>query len=513
MRLKKTSTRRKTAVAQAKTKTSQSTPARISSRNTSNPAKNSLPKDTASSAKSTSTKRKTPSHDLAQPPSKRTKAVSEPRATAASEKTTTAPRPLSPGPALNQPPSQPLSVFVVGSGECGELGLGPNETETQRPRINPFLNPKGPSSKYKVFQLSCGGMNTVARTVDNKIVTWGVNVNYALGRNTDWDGVLRDVDADSSNEEEEGELNPHEFTPTAIPGSAFPLDTRFVHVAAGDSCSFALTDTGLVYGWGTFRDGSGNEQFGYDTDGRFVKGQKKPVLIPGIQNITQITCGANHVLALEANGRVWGWGSDEQNQLGHRLLDVMPNTSDPVSLKDNVWAGGLNSFGEAGYAKGAGSDSALLPYPIKIPGLGSENVVVIDGGAHHSAAVTATGECLVWGRIDGGKLGVEFTSSQLDDEQVIRYDERDKPRNCLQPTLARGTGRAVHVACGTGHTVFVNEAGKGFAAGLGSSGQLGLGSDDDVEVARQVQSKDLEGRVLTWAGAGGQFSIVAGPTA
>jgi alpha-tubulin suppressor-like RCC1 family protein len=28
---------------------------------------------------------------------------------------------------------------------------------------------------------------------------------------------------------------------------------RFAQVAAGDSCSFALTDTGLVFGWGTFK--------------------------------------------------------------------------------------------------------------------------------------------------------------------------------------------------------------------------------------------------------------------
>jgi regulator of chromosome condensation len=94
-------------------------------------------------------------------------------------------------------------------------------------------------------------MHTIALTEDNKIVTWGVNDNGALGRDTAWDGGLRDIGGDS--DQEDGELNPLESTPTAIPTSAFPPGMRFAQVAAGDSCSFAVTDTGLVYGWGTFK--------------------------------------------------------------------------------------------------------------------------------------------------------------------------------------------------------------------------------------------------------------------
>jgi regulator of chromosome condensation len=35
--------------------------------------------------------------------------------------------------------------------------------------------------------------------------------------------------------------------------SVFPEGTVFTQLAAGDSMTFALTDEGLVYGWGTFR--------------------------------------------------------------------------------------------------------------------------------------------------------------------------------------------------------------------------------------------------------------------
>lgn len=152
-------------------------------------------------------------------------------------------------PVLNQAPTKVLAVLVFGNGDAGELGLGPTEQEASRPRLNPFLDPNSPSA-LQIVQLDCGGMHTIALTKDSKIVTWGVNDNGALGRMTDWEGVLRDID---ENSEEDGELNPLEATPTPIPTHSFLPETKFVQVAAGDSCSLALTDTGFVYGWGTFK--------------------------------------------------------------------------------------------------------------------------------------------------------------------------------------------------------------------------------------------------------------------
>lgn len=151
---------------------------------------------------------------------------------------------------INHRAAAAVNVFVFGGGENGELGLGPKQTAAARPRKNPFLDPSQKSTLH-VTDIACGGMHTVALTVDNKIVTWGVNDNEALGRNTEWEGGLRDVEDESDNED--GELNPFESTPTAIASEHFGEASTLVSVAAGDSCSFALTSTGLVYGWGTFR--------------------------------------------------------------------------------------------------------------------------------------------------------------------------------------------------------------------------------------------------------------------
>jgi len=98
-------------------------------------------------------------------------------------------------------------------------------------------------------------MHCVALTHDQKIVTWGVNDNGALGRDTGWEAPTRDIDHESNSEDSEGEsdLNPKESTPTAIPQKDLGNGNRiFAQVAATDSASFALTSDGMVWGWGTF---------------------------------------------------------------------------------------------------------------------------------------------------------------------------------------------------------------------------------------------------------------------
>lgn len=161
-------------------------------------------------------------------------------------------------PIINQAPKDVLTVYVFGTGDMsGDLGLGPKKKTAKLPTVIPELDGRKEGS-YRVVQLACGGMHTVALTEDSKVVTWGGNDDGALGRDSAWEGGLRDMDAeqngdDASSEDSDDEaLNPVESTPTHIPETSFPAGTCFTCVAAGDSCSFAVTDTGLVYGWGTF---------------------------------------------------------------------------------------------------------------------------------------------------------------------------------------------------------------------------------------------------------------------
>lgn len=147
------------------------------------------------------------------------------------------------GPRINEPPTAPLEIFVFGEGSSGELGLGSkivngqSLTDVTQPRLNKLLS----SEDIGVVQITCGGMHAVALTRDNKILTWGVNDLGALGRAT------------SVEEDEDDEFNPAESTPGPVDTSRLDRDIRWTQVAASDNASFALTDDGRVYGWGTFR--------------------------------------------------------------------------------------------------------------------------------------------------------------------------------------------------------------------------------------------------------------------
>jgi regulator of chromosome condensation len=199
--------------------------------------------DAAVSDDQTRTKRAKKDEAPAAPPKKRKVAAPKPAAKRV-------PRELKP---INEAPTQVMDIFVFGEGSAGELGLGSvrvdgkKPIDVKRPRLNHNL--KG------VVQVACGGMHVAALTKDNKILTWGVNDQGALGRDTTWSGGLRDVDDenDSDSDEEDTGMNPKESTPAEIDTSDVPDDVKWVQVVASDSATFALTTTGQVWGWGTFR--------------------------------------------------------------------------------------------------------------------------------------------------------------------------------------------------------------------------------------------------------------------
>ncbi|KAF2457999.1 regulator of chromosome condensation 1/beta-lactamase-inhibitor protein II [Lineolata rhizophorae] len=436
---------------------------------------------------------------------------------------------------VNKAPAERLHVFVCGEGSSGELGLGAakNALDVKRPRLNPNL----PADKVGVVQVAAGGMHLAALTHDNKILTWGVNDQGALGRDTNWEGGLKDMDAaeDSDSDSDEGTaLNPRESTPAAIPAESFPEGTVFTQVAASDSATFALTDEGFVYGWGTFRSNEGI--FGFTAD---ILVQRSPMLIPGLKKVAQIACGANHVLALDKDGNVFAWGSGQQNQLGRRVVERTKVTgltprqfglprkqivkvecgayhSFAVDKKDNVYAWGLNNYAECGIATNAGEDDAAVLNPAKVKDLCGKGVHCIQGGSHHSIAVTEGGDCLVWGRVDGYQLGIKLDDLQKED---VKFDARDKPRILMRPTAVpikaptdpADLKKVAFATCGSEHSIAITTEGRAYSWGFSANYQTGLGTDDDVEVATLIDNTATRDKKLNWAGAGGQYSVFTAP--
>lgn len=258
------------------------------------------------------------------------------------------------------------------------------------------------------------------------------------------------------------------------------------------------------------------------------------MLIPGLQNIKTVVCGSNHALALDTFGRVWSWGINEKLQVGRRLrpendhkdnfypgalalsrhgvkqVAAGPHHSLALDNKDKVFAWGMNNFGQAGYTKNAGADDAQLPYPLEIRTLSKRGIAILAAGERQSAAVTADGRCLVWGTV-GEWNGFKLTEEQIENPKVIFKTESGRPGIILQPLEVPGIGEAAHVACSATHTIFINKDGRAFASGYGEEGQLGNKEQEDNKVASPVARLDKV--KLTWAGTGGQWSMVGSPAA
>ena len=262
--------------------------------------------------------------------------------------------------------------------------------------------------------------------------------------------------------------------------------------------------------------------------------QRTPVQIPELKNITKIACGANHCLALDNRGHVFSWGAGQQHQLGRRVVERthkqslkprecgLPSKqivdiacgishSFAVEKKGTVWAWGMNSFGETGIMDDVGNDDAdlVVPAPTKVKSLAGKKIIRMAGGAHHSIALTETGECFVWGRYDGRQTGLDISSIPTDN---ILNDSRGRPRILIVPTAVPGIGHVTHVAAGPDHSIVINNTGKAFAWGFSVNYQTGLGTDDDVATPRMVNHGATKNVEFSWAGAGGQFSLFASET-
>lgn len=261
---KATKTRGRPAAAEKKTTTTTTTSTKKSVATTKKTTQSKKPLQEAKA--NTSAKRKAEADLEEKPQGKRQKPQAETKAVKKERviKKPTAPRAKTPKPALapkppkekvviNTAPTTRLDVFAFGSNSNAELGMGDTfkKAECPRPKFNSVLSDAG------VVQISTGGMHGIALTHDNKVLTWGVNDQGALGRDTNWEGGLVDMDkaeeSGSDDDDEEIEVNPKEATPSVIDLSGVEKGTVFTQVVAADSASFALTDDGFVYGWGTFR--------------------------------------------------------------------------------------------------------------------------------------------------------------------------------------------------------------------------------------------------------------------
>ena len=203
----------------------------------------------------------------------------------------------------------------------------------------------------KWWAVAAGDFHSIVLTESGDIYSWGENTFGQLG-----DGTTKAIN------------KPH-----LIKGIA----GKVVSIAAGDYYSVALTENGDIYNWGENR-------FGQLGDGTF-KNQHLPQLITDLPGkAISIATGIYHTLALLGNGKVYGWGSNGFGQLGDgtvnramhpqlikkipgKVINIAAGTFQTLALLENgkVYGCGNNEREELGRNKNQ-FDLFLTPKRISI---------------------------------------------------------------------------------------------------------------------------------------------------
>jgi alpha-tubulin suppressor-like RCC1 family protein len=134
---------------------------------------------------------------------------------------------------------------------------------------------------------------------------------------------------------------------------------------------------------------------------------------------TSLAGGNHHTLALDAEGRVWSWGSNNHGQLGDGtntsrvepavipslggVVAIAAGDQHSLALREDgtVWAWGRNWAGQIG-------DGTTTDRNVPVPVAALSDVTGISGSYNHSLAVKTDGTVWAWGYGGNGQLGDGF---------------------------------------------------------------------------------------------------------
>ena len=252
-------------------------------------------------------------------------------------------------------------------------------------------------------------------------------------------------------------------------------------VVGGGYYFAALKGNGTVYTWGY--NGSGQLGLG-DTNNRTEPTQTN------MKAVIDIAAGTDHTLVLKADGTVWATGLNNYGQLGNGTTENT-NTFQQVKLNENgdylenivsiaagytasyavtaegeVYGWGRNDDGELGIGSKSSEINEL--YPVKMKKV--SKIIQIAAGANHAIMLDADGNVWSTGYNSSGQLGIGNTDIQV------------------QPKQMTSISGVKEIAAGTNHSIMLVENGYVYSVGNDSNSQLGNGNSTNISTPTYVRN-------------------------
>ncbi len=240
--------------------------------------------------------------------------------------------------------------------------------------------------------------------------------------------------------------------------------------------------------------------------------------LPGATGpVTAIATGPNHSLAVTSTGQLYAFGLNRYGQLGDAnavgstsanptpTLVTLPGATGPVTTvatglnhslaltaTGQLYAFGDNRYGQLGSANDNGIAAANpTPTLVTLPGA-TGAVTEISAGGAHSLALTATGQLYAFGDNRYGQLGTTANNG----------NEDANPTPTLV-TLPGATGAVTEISAGASHSLALTATGQLYAFGLNTDGQLGTTANNGNEDANPTPT------LVTLSGATGAVTEIS----
>lgn len=338
------------------------------------------------------------------------------------------------------------SIFSAGRGSDGELGSRYNATSNKVMRVD-SLNYQG----NRIIEISATYQASMLLSNSGKVYSFGGSYSDStisfLGRTT-----KRTI------------ARPQELSHSNISGETF------VKAAAAGERTFLLSEEGKVYAFGSATNstiGTGdslNIHVPTLIDHTNI-GSKKIVDIKTTSATNTNSNTISHTLLLAEDGTLFGFGSNENGQLG------------------------LGDFVERS-----------IPTEISHANLSGKTISKIATGAQNSMVISTDGSVFIWGIGGNGEMGYGNTNN-------LNVPTEATHVTALNKTFIDGAIGHSDASTNASFIIVANDSSV-YGFGENSDGQLGLGNKTDNYIPTQITSTNIAGKKPIALSAGIKSSML-----